>query len=111
MGIRYGGRAKGTKNRTTLARENAIVEATADLTDADIRSMTALEIMQRAARLRAEAGDWNGAAFIAARLAPYVHPRLSAIVMDATISDADVTTLTDEQLAARIAHLESVSVH
>ncbi len=103
----HGGKRAGAGRKPGAATQKT--RLIADRATAE--GITPLEVMLEAMRSLHAGGALVQAAGLAKDAAPYMHARLSAVTMDATLSDADVTTLTDEQLAARIAHLESVSVH
>jgi hypothetical protein len=73
------GRPRGRKNNATLAKEaetKAAVDAvTRDMAPEDVAKLTPLECMLRAMHMRVLAGDWTGAASLAALAAPYTHYR------------------------------------
>ncbi len=69
-----GGRTKGTKNRTTLAREERI--ARSGLTPLDYM----LAVMRDTAEPTAHR-DWA-----AEHAAPYIHPKLAAMTVDTSLS-------------------------
>ena len=117
MGIRYGGRQKGTKNAKTLWREaQKLIDNGAIVLDA----ADPLEILERAMRYfyalaaygakhKAHIDDvvkyMREAARLAALAAPYRHPRLSAIanVMPQNQMDGVSPNATAEELRAALA--------
>src|SRR5689334_15000923 len=102
-GERRGGRQKGTPNRATAAKAAAIAES--GLTPLDyLVSVLRDETVPRAERMEA-----------AARAAPYVHPRLSAVAHTGAdggpieVEQAiDLSDLNREERAQLRAMLESV---
>ncbi|MBK8526854.1 MAG: hypothetical protein IPL57_07060 [Rubrivivax sp.] len=84
IGRKTGGRAKGTPNRRT-AEAKALCERLAT------EGSTPLDVMLTAMRHAAKEGDFEQAVDFAAKAAPYVHPRLSAIELDLKdVSDAEL---------------------
>ena len=80
--------------------------AIADQAAAD-GNITPLEVMLHTMRAALLDGDLPFAVSIARDAAPYCHPRLSAItVKEENIDIDDVRTMTDEELEARIRHLQ-----
>jgi len=70
-----------------------------------------LEVMLRAMRDHATAGEWGKAAFIAKDAAPYVHPRLAAIEHTGKDGGPIVTQeISDTERARRIAYVLSKGV-
>ncbi len=77
---RYGGRTKGTLNKATLAKRQAVPNAliAEKLTPEEVETLEPLPVMLRVMRSRVLAGDDAGALGAAAACAPYCHARLSA---------------------------------
>lgn len=77
------GRKPGARNKATIAREiavsNAIEETLARLTQDEIQRLTPLEVMTLGMHLLLKAGNLMGAIATAEKLAPFVHPRVSAM--------------------------------
>jgi hypothetical protein len=65
----------------------------------DIAKMSPLQVMLHAMSLEAEANRWPNAAKIAKEAAPYVHPRLSSVTMNANFKRS-IVDLSDEELVA-----------
>ncbi len=67
--------------------------------------LTPLDVMLRAMRDHAAAGRWDEAAKVAAMAAPYIHPRLTAIDLEAestlTVHDVSNETMSTEKWAAK----------
>lgn len=80
--LRRTGRKPGAKNRATVAREAATAAIMAALTDKltpeEISSLTPLQIMTMVMVSEFKAGNLVSAANIAEKVAPYMHPRMSA---------------------------------
>ena len=94
-----GGRPKGARNKRDRAAYDAIDKVRAlILRDHNIPEwiavMTPRDIMMHAMARAAAHGMWPLAADIAAKVAPYVHPRLSQVEMN--VRDG-VKDLTDEE--------------
>ena len=89
----------GTKRQ----KVSKILERHADLMKQvisdDISKMTPLDVMLRAMALEASAGRWLSAASVASTAAPYVHPRLAAINLNANVK-RNLDEFTDEELAS-----------
>lgn len=69
LGKKTGGRKKGSLNkRNQEIAEQAIKDG-----------ITPLEVMLKAMRMKADEGDWTGAAAIAKDAAPYMHARLASV--------------------------------
>lgn len=73
------GRKPGQKSKKTLERE-AIAAKNLD------QGITPLEVMLKAMRLSVEKEEWREAAAYARDAAPYLHPKLSNVSMDAKLS-------------------------
>jgi len=106
-----GGRPKGARNKRDRAAYDAIDKVRAlILRDHNIPKwiavMTPRDIMMHAMARAAAHGMWPLAADIAAKVAPYVHPRLSQVEMN--VRDG-VKDLTDEEIAAQVKDLEERS--
>jgi hypothetical protein len=91
------GRKPGSKNRRTKVRLEEVKAAAT--------GVTPLEVMLAVMRKHYEAERFDAAAGIAKDAAPYVHPRLSAVQLDASFSDADA----DRALDARLRRLAGLS--
>src|SRR4051812_9218800 len=89
-----GGRTKGTPNRSTVIRKQLAERGMQTLLEDGVLP---LEVMLRRMRGDDSITDNQFAAAIAA--APYVHPKLSAVEMNAVL-ERKATELTDEELAA-----------
>ena len=100
-GLTHGGRRAGAGR--TLGAATKKTRAIADQAAAE--GITPLEVMLNAMRAALLDGDLPFAVSIARDAAPYCHPRLSAITVKENI-DIDVSTMTDEELEARIRHLQ-----
>ncbi len=72
---RYGGKQKGSKNKSTLEREQQLVEllVAEQLTSEQFALLEPLDTMLRIMRSRYQAGDEIGALQAAAFAAPYRH--------------------------------------
>lgn len=78
-GAREGaGRKAGAKSQKTIQREKLAADALAN-------GMTPLQVMLSAMEEAYQQGDKRGAAAIAKDAAPYIHPRLSTVDMNATV--------------------------
>jgi hypothetical protein len=100
--LTHGGRRAGAGR--TLGAATKKTRAIADQAAAD-GNITPLEVMLHTMRAALLDGDLPFAVSIARDAAPYCHPRLSAITVKENI-DIDVSTMTDEELEARIRHLQ-----
>lgn len=79
-GARIGaGRKPGQKSAKTLERESLSLKALKE-------GITPLEVMLRAMRAAVERDDWREAATHAKDAAPYIHPKLSSMDMNASVS-------------------------
>lgn len=87
LGRKTGGRTKGTPNRRTVAHR----ELAAQL--ATTTGASPLEVLLACMRHAFARGEAELAADFAAKAAPYVHPKLSAI-------ELDLKDLSDEDLRA-----------
>src|ERR1700759_5043838 len=80
-GYKTGGRQKGARNKRTAQLDAKLAEAaehsTADLSSAEIASMTPLEVLLLAMRSEVECGQLRSAASIAEKAAPYIHPKMA----------------------------------
>jgi hypothetical protein len=78
------GMKKGQKTRPVLEREQsiaaALAEAFSELTDEQIETITPMEIMRLCSVSAVRAGNWGLALMAAEKWAPYVHPKLAAVV-------------------------------
>ncbi len=72
--------------------------------DPEIAKLTPIDVMMRAMTLAASAGAWDKAAQFASIVAPYLHPKLNALALKATVNQ-ELDHLSDDQpwhlLAAR----------
>ena len=101
-GARAGaGRPKGSKNRFTV-HGRAMDDAKQFLSGLDvppeIAAMTPLQVMLKAMAIEAAKDNWKQAAFFAKEAAPYVHPRLTSVNVNATVKKS-IDDFTDEELA------------
>jgi len=94
-----GGKRKGAGRKvgSTTKRTREIAELCAASKD-----LTPLEVMLLAMKNHAEAKQWDDAAKIAEKAAPYMHPRLSAITHNGTMK-FDFSRMSDEELDQYIA--------
>jgi hypothetical protein len=103
---RYGGRAKGTKNKKDQVRpevlDAALIKLRAQL-PSEIRDMTPLEALVLVMHWAIAAGDRSTILAAVAAAAPYCHTRLASA--DLRIRDEHAGK-TDEQLQAEIEELE-----
>jgi hypothetical protein len=85
-----GGKQKGSLNKATLVRAQAIAQALVaeQLTPEQQAEVTPLAIMLRIMRARARSGDDVGALAAAQAAAPYCHARLSSSDVHITNEDA-----------------------
>ena len=84
LGRKTGGRVKGTRNKRTQAAE----ALAAELAKAE---QSPIEVMLACMRKAYVAGQDARAVDFAAKAAPYVHPRLSAVEIDLKdVSDEDL---------------------
>jgi hypothetical protein len=76
------GRPRGSRNKTTIARESALKDAWTEsyknMTAEQISNLQPLDVMLIAMRLEFAAGDTKQAAIIAERAAIYCHAKRSA---------------------------------
>jgi hypothetical protein len=91
----HGGRRPnaGRKAGFTTQKTRAIADAAA------AAGITPLQVMIEAMRRHYDAKDLDAAAAIAKDAAPYMHPRLSTVELDATVR-RDPIDLSDAELAA-----------
>lgn len=104
------GRPRGSKNKSTLERETvarelvvrqmaasneSIVQPPAE----DIAKMTPLEIIMFAMVRAGVEGNWELAADLAAKAAPFRHAKLSNVTQETTIRRS-VAEMTDDELSA-----------
>ena len=61
--------------------------------------MSPLQVMMHAMSLAANEGNWAQAANFARECAPYCHPKLSSVDLNATVK-RDAAQMTDDQLIA-----------
>ncbi len=101
--LTHGGRRAGAGR--TLGAATKKTRAIADQAAAD-GDLLPLEVMLRTMRAALLEGDLHLAVSIARDAAPYCHPRLSAITVKEKIDVSNVSTMTDEELEARIRHLQ-----
>jgi hypothetical protein len=99
---RYGGRQKGSRNRTLLERDEALARAyaavAAGMPVENIADVTPLGAMLMCMQWAIQAKDRAGILAAASAAAPYMHPRLSSSEVRVTHA---LTTLSDEQLQAQ----------
>ena len=100
-----GGRQIGTQNRATLEAKKALLEAEralgAKLSEAEVKAMSPVDVMTLVMRTALKAGNYQVALTAATNLAPYIHPRLSNINVDATIKKS-MADYTNEELEALV---------
>lgn len=84
LGRKTGGRTKGTPNKLTPAAKELAAKLGAE-------GGTPLDVMLQCMHLAAKEGRFITAVNIAAKAAPYVHPKLSAV-------ELDLKDFTDEHL-------------
>ncbi len=105
---RTAGRPAGSPNKATTERKSQMSEAVAavlgGMTRKAIDAMTPRDVIHLVMMQGLKAGDLKIAFMAAAELAPYAHPRLSAVTVAAT-ADPDLATLSDAEIDARIAKL------
>ena len=95
------GRKAGAQNKNTEAKR-VIAEHAVSMSLAvppDIAAMSPLQVMLRAMSIEAGKNNWGVAAEHAAKAAPYVHPRLTNVEMNATVRRSP-TDYSDAELAA-----------
>lgn len=77
------GRPQGSRNKTTVLREQTLMAAmkaaSESMSPSQIDAMSPREVMLFAMRLSAKAGFWHRAAELAATVAPYVHSKLQSM--------------------------------
>jgi hypothetical protein len=78
------GKRKGLMNRSTLEREqtlaNALIVEFERLTPEQVESITPTDIMRLCALSAVKLGNWGLALMASEKWAPYVHPKLAAVV-------------------------------
>ena len=71
--------------------------------------MAPLDVLTFAMHLVAKEGQWLRAAELASMAAPYIHPKLQSITQrNFGAPDFDLENMTDAELRARIAELDSL---
>nr|WP_321984031.1 hypothetical protein [uncultured Lichenicoccus sp.] len=114
------GRKRGTPNKATIAKAQALVTAAGAvdirLTDAVLARLDACDVMAHLMRTALRAGQAAFALDCARSLAPYVAPKLQAITMTNTIkrtfddySDAELQEVIDGKLDVPDAVLEDAN--
>lgn len=93
-GERRGGRKRGTPNKRTAEIKAKAADEAAELAKS---GETPLAYMLRV--MRDDSSETQRRDAMAAKAAPYVHPTLSSISMDANVNHYD--RLTDDELAAQ----------
>lgn len=112
-GARPGAGRKKKSTDAVIAQGRANLIAVASRTnlipfvDEEIRKLTPLEMMQLAAQVSFQEGDYKTAAMLAKEVAPYCHAKLQTITMK-TDNAVEVRELTREELAERIAALAAI---
>lgn len=94
MANTHGGKRQGAGRKLGVATRNTRAFAEA----AFHTGITPLQVMIEAMRKHYEAKDLDAAAAIAKDAAPYMHPRLSTVELDATVR-RDPIDLSDAELA------------
>lgn len=78
------GKKKGQKNASTLEREatlsNALIAEFKKLTPKQREEITPMEVMRLCTLSAVEIGNWGLALLASEKWAPYVHPKLAAVV-------------------------------
>ena len=104
-----GGRVKGTPNRATAAKVAGLLEAErelgAKLSEAEAKAMKPLDTILAVMRMALKAGNTQLALAAAEKAAPYCHPRLANMQLDATVTRS-IRSMTDAELMAMIAEAE-----
>ena len=105
------GRKPGSRNKATVEREailsEAVVRARAagianhppEMTREEIAAMTPVEIISFAMTQAACEGRWADAAGFAAMVAPYRHPKLSSVAVNASVHRS-LESMSDAELVA-----------
>ena len=100
------GRPKGTKNKDQVAAAKQVIDDHANSIRSlipnipdEIAKQTPLEVMLKAMSIQANEGRWNAAAALAKEAAPYLHPRLSSVDLNANIKRS-IKDYSDAELAA-----------
>jgi len=96
------GRPKGSKSQYKRASDAALLMSNHAMSMAkdippEIANMTPLQVMLKAMTLEAARNNWKQAAVFAEKAAPYVHPRLSAIDVNANVRRT-IDEFSDEEL-------------
>jgi hypothetical protein len=101
-----GGRVAGVRNKATREREAHLAEVliAEQLTDEEIASLSAVQVLMRIMRAEVLEGDRAGAKATAAILAPYQSAKLSS--SDVRITNTDATK-SDEDIAAELAAVQA----
>jgi len=106
------GRPKGVADNLKLRKAHKyamdtrqIIENTMPHIPKEIRDMTPLQVMLTAMGIRAYEGKWNEAAAIAKEVAPYLHPRLSSVDLNANVRRS-IEDYSDAELAALAGAIE-----
>lgn len=95
----HGGKRPGSGRKRSPAREK-----TREVADAVIlQGTTPLEVMIEAMNHYQKAGNLDRAAAIAKDAAPYMHPRLSYVKSDVTLSDVDADEALETELEGLLA--------
>jgi hypothetical protein len=115
------GRPKGsktiqTKSKVAIENAAAALEASGEIS-AETAKMKPLEVIVRAMLLAVERGQWSQAANLAEKAAPYVHPKLSSVDLNATVK-RDPALMSDDELVgllsaanAKTPEADTPSVH
>lgn len=78
------GKKKGTMNSATLEREqnlaNALIAEFEKLTPAEAEAITPMEVMRLCTISAVKLGNWGLSLMAAEKWAPYVHPKLAAVM-------------------------------
>ena len=96
------GRPKGSKSQYKRASDAALLMSNHAMSMAkdippEIANLTPLQVMLKAMTLEAARNNWKQAAVFAEKAAPYVHPRLSAIDVNANVRRT-IDEFSDEEL-------------
>jgi hypothetical protein len=105
------GRQKGTPNKKTVEKQQALSVAAemmlGKMTDQQAALMTPRDVMRLAMRHFLVTGQLGRAHVVAVDLAPYEHPRLSAVMVESA-ADAELADMSDSELQALLRRLRRV---
>jgi len=103
---KWGGKVKGTPNKATLERQQALQQALAACENLpeDVANMTPLGLLLTAMRHAWAKGSYGVAIKVAEIALPYTSPRLA--LADLRVTD-DTSRKSDEELASELAELRT----